>query len=132
MAPLGCATVVEPFTEAWIEAMAAVARDRTVPADVSLVVEYRIEDGPTWHLVVAEGTVRVVAGPADDPDAGFRTDRTTAAALADGSRDPLRAVIDGDLAMSGDPRALVAARGILDDLGGLGPPAPGVRGSDDG
>lgn len=124
--------MVEPFTDAWIEAMAAAAGDRAVSDDVSLVVEYRIDDGPTWHLVVADGSVRVVAGPADQPDAGFRTDRTTALALADGSRDPLRAVIDGDLTIHGDPRTLVAARGLLDDLGGLGVPPPGLRASDDG
>ena len=132
MAPLGCATVVEPFTEAWIAAMAAAASDRPVPDDVSLVVEYRIADGPTWHLVVADGSVRVVSGPADHPDASFRTDRATALALTDGSRDPLRAIIDGDLAIHGDPQTLVAARGLLDDLGGLGAPAPGLQASDDG
>jgi len=124
--------VVEPFTEAWIEAMAAAARDRAVPDEVSLVVEYRITDGPTWHLVVADGSVRVVSGPAHRPDAGFRTDRATALALNDGSLDPLRAVIDGNLAIHGDPRTLVAARGLLDDLGGLGAPLPGLQASDDG
>ena len=132
MAPLGCATVVEPLTDEWIEAMADAARGRSVPAEVSLVVEYRVDDGPTWHLVVADGAVRVEPGPAEAPDAGFRTDRATALALADGSVDPLRAVIDGDLAIHGDPRTLVAARGLLDDLGGLGAPAPGLQASDDG
>ncbi|MEC8999639.1 MAG: SCP2 sterol-binding domain-containing protein [Actinomycetota bacterium] len=122
--------MVEPLTDGWIEALAAAAHGRNVPNDVSLVVEYRVDDGPTWHLVVADGAARVVAGPANEPDAAFRTDRTTALALTDGSMDPLRAVINGDLAIHGDPRALVAAQGLLDDLGGL--LAPAQLPSDDG
>ena len=49
----------------------------------------------------------------------IQTERSTALAMADGSLDPLRAVIDGDLLLHGDPRTLVANRDVLDDLGDL-------------
>ena len=58
-------------------------------------------------------------GAADDPDVSFHADWATALAMADGSLDPLRAVIDGDLLLHGDPRSLVMARDLLDDVGDL-------------
>ena len=46
----------------------------------------------------------------------FCADRNTALALAGGTLDPLRAIIDGDLTLHGDPRALVTAKGLLEDI----------------
>lgn len=112
-------SVPEPLTEAWIEAMAEIAASRTVADGVSLVLEYRVTGGPTWHLAVAAGKIRVVTGAADAPDVSFHADWATALAMADGSLDPLRAVIDGDLLLHGDPRSLVMARDLLDDVGDL-------------
>ena len=109
----------EPLTDAWIEAMSRAAASRTVADGVSLVLEYRVAGGPTWHLAVDGGAVRVASGPADEPDVSFHATRATALAMADGSLDPLRAVIDGDLLLHGDPRSLVAARDLLDDVGDL-------------
>ena len=109
----------EPLTDAWIEALAEAADGRTVSTGLALVLEYRVVDGPTWHLAVADGRVSVVAGSAETPDVSFHAERATALAMADGSLDPLRAVIDGDLVLHGDPRTLVAARELLDDLGDL-------------
>ena len=112
-------SVPEPLTEAWIDAMAEIAAGRTVADGVSLVLEYRVTGGPTWHLAVAGGKIRVVTGAADAPDVSFHADWETALAMADGSLDPLRAVIDGDLLLHGDPRSLVVARDLLDDVGDL-------------
>ncbi len=112
-------SVPEPLTEAWIEAMAEAAAGRTVADGVSLVLEYRVTGGPTWHLAVADGTIRVATGSADAPDVSFHAERATALAMADGSLDPLRAVIDGDLLLHGDPRSLVTARDLLADVGNL-------------
>ena len=112
-------SVPEPLTEAWIEAMAEVAAGRTVADGVSLVLEYRVAGGPTWHLAVADGTIRVVSGAADAPDVSFHAEWATALAIADGSLDPLRAVIAGGLLLNGAPRSLVMARDLLDDVGDL-------------
>lgn len=111
--------MAEPLTDAWIEALADAARGRTVSTGITLVLEYRVVDGPAWHLTVAHGEIRVDAGPAEAPDVSFQAERSTALAMADGSLDPLRAVIDGDLLLLGDPRTLVANRDVLDDLGDL-------------
>ena len=83
------------------------------------MLEYQVADGPTWHLAVADGTVQVQFGPAETPDVSFHTQRATALAMADGSLDPLKAVIDGDLILRGDPRTLVTAKNLLEDLGNL-------------
>jgi len=113
--------VVEPLTEAWIEAMDAAASTHdgllAATADMALTIEYRVVDGNTWHVRLEGGAARVVSGPADEPDLSFTTGPATAAAIADGTLDPLRAVIDGDVLLSGDPRVLVEHRAILDGLG---------------
>jgi len=113
--------VVEPLTDEWLAALTAatkgLALPDALPPDTRLVVEYRVDDGPSWHLVVAGGSIHMAAGPTDDPDATYQTDRATALALAAGTVDPLQAVIDGDLTIRGDPRALVAARALIDGLG---------------
>ena len=111
--------MVEPLTNAWIEALAEAALGRAVSTGIALVLEYRVVDGPTWYLTVADGRVRVDAGPAEAADVSFHAGRATALAMADGSLDPLRAVIDGDLILHGDPRTLIAAGHVLDDLGDL-------------
>ena len=113
--------MVEPLTEAWIQAMDAAASTHdgllAATADMALVIEYRVADGATWHVRLEGGTARVITGPADKPDLSFTTGPTTAAAIANGTLDPLRAVIDGDVLLSGDPRVLVDHRAVLDGLG---------------
>lgn len=111
--------MVEPLTDAWIEALVDAADGRTAPDNIKLTVEYKVDNGPSWHLVVANGFVRVAPGIAEAPDLTFQADRTTALALTAGALDPLRAVIDGELVIHGDPRTLVSARGVLDDLGDM-------------
>jgi len=130
--PIGCATVVEPLTEEWVDALAATVEDLTVPEGIALVVEYRVDDGFSWHLVIGRGTVGVVAGPAESPDVAFWTDRNTALALASGALDPLRAIINGDLTIHGDPRTLVAARSLLEDIDNLFAAVRLASGSEDG
>ena len=78
--------MVEPLTDAWIEAMdvAASTHDglRKATTEVVLVLEYRVVDGATWHVRMERGTVGVIAGPADEPDLRFTTDSSTATAMA--------------------------------------------------
>ncbi|HAQ21914.1 MAG TPA: hypothetical protein DCR10_00065 [Acidimicrobiaceae bacterium] len=132
MTPIGCATVVEPLTEEWVDALAAAVKDVTVPEGMGLVVEYRVDDGFSWHLVIGGGAVSVVAGTAESPEVAFCADRNTALALAGGTLDPLRAIIDGDLTIHGDPRALVTAKGLLEDIDKLFATVRPTSGAKDG
>ena len=113
--------MAEPLSDAWIAALDNAAAEhlglQEAAAAMALVLEYSTSGGPSWHVVFDHGSVRVVAGPADHPDLRFTTDPATARALAAGTLDPLRAVIDGDLTLVGDPRLLVEHRAVFDDLG---------------
>ena len=112
--------MAEPLSDTWIAALddaaAGHAGLRKAAATMNLVLEYLTSGGPTWHVVFDHGSVRVIAGPTDHPDLRFTTDPATARALAAGTLDPLRAVIDGDLTLSGDPRLLVEHRAVFDGL----------------
>ena len=111
------------LSDAWIAALdEAAASHRGLQAaavGTALVVEYRVASDPPalWHITLNQGTVRVKVGPADEPDAWFEAQPAAARALFDGSLDPLRAVIDGDLSIGGDPQRLVEHREILDGIG---------------
>ncbi len=113
--------MAEPLSDAWIDALDNAAAEhpglREAATTMALVLEYSTSGGPTWHVVFDHGSVRVIAGPADHPDLRFATDPATARALAAGTLDPLRAVIDGDLTLGGDPRLLVEHRAVFDGLG---------------
>ena len=113
--------MAEPLSDAWIAALDYAAAEhlglQEAAAAMALVLEYSTSGGPSWHVVFDHGSVRVVAGPADHPDLRFATDPATARALAAGTLDPLRAMIDGDLTLVGDPRLLVEHRAVFDDLG---------------
>ena len=113
--------MAEPLSDAWIAALDNAAAEhlglQEAAAAMAHVLEYSTSGGPSWHVVFDHGSVRVVAGPADHPDLRFATDPATARALAAGTLDPLRAVIDGDLTLVGDPRLLVEHRAVFDDLG---------------
>ena len=113
--------MAEPLADAWSAALDNAAAEhpglQKAAAAMALVLEYSTSGGPSWHVVFDHGSVRVVAGPADHPDLRFATDPATARALAAGTLDPLRAMIDGDLTLVGDPRLLVEHRAVFDDLG---------------
>ena len=110
-----------PFSDAWFAALdeAACAHDalRDMATLVTLSLEYRVADGPTWHITLGDGEARVRPGPAVEPDVTFSTDRATATGLMTGSIDPLDAVITGDLSIGGDPRPLVEHHNLLATLG---------------
>ena len=111
------------LSDAWIAALDEVAASHRGLQDAAvgttLVVEYQVSSDPPalWHITLNRGKGRVTAGPADEPDAWFEARPTAARALFDGSLDPLRAVIDGDLSIGGDPRRLLDHRKILDGIG---------------
>lgn len=110
-----------PLSDAWIAALdgAASAHDTLcdMASTVTLSLEYRVTEGPIWHISLGDGEARVRTGPAPEPTVTFSTDRATAIGMMNGSIDPLDAVITGDLSMSGDPRPLVGQHDLLATLG---------------
>jgi hypothetical protein len=117
---------VEFLSDEWLDALDTAARDRAAPpddplADVDLVVEQVIEDGPRWRLVVRRGALSVRPSGADDPPADIRltSGRSAAADIAAGRRAALDAFIAGDLVIGGDVQAMLANREALEALGDL-------------
>ena len=111
------------LSDAWIAALDEVAAShrglQAAAVDTTLVVEYKGASNPPsiWYITLNQGEVRVKAGAANEPDAWFEVRPAAARAMFDGSLDPLRAVIDGDLSIGGDPRRLLDHRKILDGIG---------------
>ncbi len=113
---------VQFLSDEWLRAMDAAARDRTPPeedplAGVSVSIEHAVEGGPRWRLVIDDGTVRVLADAPDEADVRLRSDRATAAAIAQGRRSALDAFIAGELRLGGDTRMLLAHRAVLEAMG---------------
>lgn len=119
------------LTAGWIrEADAAVAGDerlRAATADLSLVVQQEVTDGPrgdvTYHVVADHGVVGVRAGAASSPTVTFRQSYETAAAVAKGDLSAQGAFMTGRIRVSGEVPQLVehgaAFAGIGDVLGDL-------------
>ena len=113
------------LSDAWVAALDEVAAShrglQAAAVGTTLVVEYRVASDPPalWHITLNQGEVRVKAGSADEPNAWFEARPAAAQALFDGSLDPLRAVIDGDLSIGGDPRRLLDHGEILDGIGDI-------------
>lgn len=75
------------------------------------------EGGIRWHVVVNDGSVRFVPGPAVDPTVRFTTDADTARAITDGRLSATEAFMAGRLRVGGDTTALVHHHSLLDGLG---------------
>ncbi len=115
---------VQFLSDEWVAAMDDAARARPVPepdplADVSVIIEQVVRDGPRWRLIVDHGTCAVAAGGEREPDVRLTSDRETAEAIATGRRPALDAFIAGDLVLGGDVRALLDNRGALEALGDI-------------
>jgi nanoRNase/pAp phosphatase (c-di-AMP/oligoRNAs hydrolase) len=116
-----------PFlSPAWIDALAAAARDDAALAEatvgLSLVVEHHVTDTPSgtvsYHVRFADGTTTVAAGAADDATVRFTQDLATAVAIATGAESAQRAFMAGRLQVGGSMRALLdhgAALAALSD-----------------
>lgn len=96
---------------------------RTATAGVDLVVEQVVTDGPdgdrTYHLVLRDGDVRVVDGPAEAPTVTFTQPWSIARAVARGETSAQGAFMGGDLRVGGDVGALLAHQAAiarLDDV----------------
>lgn len=106
----------------WVEELNNVAQShkglRGATTDVELVVEYRVIDKETfiWQINIDKGVVEISVGHNDEPDVWFETDKALAASLFEGRTNPLNAVIEGTMQIGGDPRKLIEASEMFEQL----------------
>ena len=105
----------------WLTALdeAAQGDDRLhdLTVGLHLTIEQHVDGAPdgdaAYHVRIADGSVRVVAGPAEAPDVRFRQDHATAVAIASGARSAQRAFMAGHLQVGGDLQVLVERGEVL-------------------
>lgn len=107
------------LSDEWFAAMSQAIDDVEVPPDIEVSIAQVVTD-PTqgelrWTLQCANGRCHITR---DDGDAGttLRSTREIAFAIATGALSAGRAVLHGDLVISGDPMQLVAASGAMDTI----------------
>lgn len=103
-----------PFlSDAWIAALDDAAR--TVHGVSAFVIQQVITDGDgvAWHLVLANGPVRVLPGRAEAPDVTFSQDRATATAIVRGELSAGAALTSGRLTVHGASARLTEQRDVL-------------------
>jgi len=86
---------------------------------VHLVLQQTVTDGDgstTWHVVFADGEVRLHAGPAAQADVAFICDRATAEAVRDGHENAANAFLSGRLRMEGTVTALLEHTTLIGEL----------------
>lgn len=128
------------LSDAWIAALDAAARSHPGLADATAAVGHDLfdhhpdtgggDDGDggsstdagrsdevRWHVVVDDGSVRFVPGPAADPTVRFTADAATARAITDGRLSSAEAFMAGRLRVGGDTTALVRHHALFDELG---------------
>jgi putative sterol carrier protein len=111
------------LTPEWIAALDAAAREAAVPADVRLTIQQIVtDDGPDvrYHLVLADGRLRVHPGEAPSADVTLVQTWEVAAALSRGELNAQQALEAGRLKLRGDlghlareGRALVAMEDVF-------------------
>lgn len=111
------------LSPAWFEAadsaLSTDARLAEATRGVHLVLQQEV-DRPapaiTWHIRIDDGSVRLVAAPADDATVTFRCDRPTAEAVHEGRTSAQAAFMAGQLRVGGDVGALLAHQELLAGL----------------
>ena len=113
--------MAEFLSSEWISALNEAAVSHSGLKEISLTTEitlsYRITEGPSWGLTVNKGKVSVYSGTDDAENVWFTTNRSTALKIANGTEDPLEAIIAGKLEIGGDPRVLVEQHDLFKGLG---------------
>ena len=105
----------------WIDALSeAVARSEDMRAaavehsiGVTQVVDGTPEGDVTYHLVVADGTARFGAGPAEPEDVRFVQDWETAVGVATGEINAQEAFIKGRIRLYGDQQKLMTSQAVF-------------------
>jgi putative sterol carrier protein len=111
------------LTPEWIAALDAAAREAAVPADVRLTIQQIVTDDDAdvrYHLVLADGRLRVHPGEAPSADVTLVQTRDVATALSRGELNAQQALEAGRLKLRGDlghlareGRALVAMEDVF-------------------
>ncbi len=112
--------LVRFLSDEWVIELDRAGQRASVPDDVALVVEHEITDGlrvVQFHVVVADGTIRVRSGAAPEATVRFRQDASTAWSVASGEGSAQRAFMSGDLRVGGDLRALLDHAEVLAAIG---------------
>lgn len=101
-------------------ALIADVDSESIPDDVSFVLEQQVTRDDqlvgNYHLAIGGGNVRVVPGPAINPDVTLRQDEATARALQDGTLHAQGAFLTGRLSIDGDINALLEHGELLTKL----------------
>lgn len=108
----------------WIAALdVAVSNDerlRAATTGVQITVQQTVTGTPDgdvcWHVVVDDGSVRVLPGSDDDPDVTFTQDDATARAIGTSALSAQAAFMLGKLRIGGDVARLIEHRKAFDDL----------------
>ena len=103
------------LTSAWVDELDRAASSLAFRDGPPVAVEH-VVDGFTYHVLLGDGRVRFVGGPAPEATVRFTADRATAGAIARGELSAQRAFMDGVLHIDGDPLALERELVTLRDL----------------
>lgn len=69
---------------------------------LDLVFQFNIEDDKTYHLVINDGTCKLVEGPHDDPSVTLIMNSETLKGIVSGETDGMQAFMAGQLRAEGD------------------------------
>ena len=97
--------MVRFLSDEWIAALDAAAREAEVPGNLRLTIQQIVAgDGRdvAYHLVVADGRIRVHAGTAEEADVTLVQSREVAAAFSRGELNAQQALEAGSLKLRGD------------------------------
>jgi hypothetical protein len=108
----------------WLAAAAdAIAHDaglQEAARDISLTLEQTVTDGPdgtvSWHIVLDNGTTRLVPGRAPHADLRFTTTWPTACAIALGELAAPTAFMEGRLRVGGNLTLLIGQQQKLSTI----------------
>jgi len=106
----------------WVEELNNAAQShkglKKATTDIELVVEYRVINEETfiWQINIDKGVIEIHVGHNDEPDIWFETNKSVAVSLFEGRTNPLNAVIEGTMQIGGDPRKLIEASGMFEQL----------------
>lgn len=115
--------MAEFLTPDWIAALDQAAREAVVPAGVQLTIQQIVTgnggDDVRYHLVLEEGSLRVLPGEARSADVSLVQTREVAAALSRGELNAQQALEAGLLKLRGDIGRLARegkALGAMEDV----------------
>ena len=110
------------LSDEWVEELNNVAQShkglKEATTEIKLLVEYRVIDEETfvWQINIDKGVIEIYVGNNHEADVWFETDRSVAISLFEGTINPLNAVIEGTMQIGGDPRELIEASGMFEQL----------------